>query len=195
MVLAEPVRITQHITRVFERLGIYYFIGGSLASSLHGVPRATQDVDIVADIRKEHIDPLITALKDEFYIDADMVMEAIQRSTSFNVFHLVTMFKVDIFILKGDNISREEIDRREQYPISNDSSESLYLASAEDVILHKLHWYQKGGCVSERQWNDVLGVLQVQSERLDHSYLIKGARQRGVLELLEKALKEFQSNE
>jgi hypothetical protein len=190
MVLAEPIQITKRITKTFERLGISYFVSGSLASSLHGIPRATQDVDIVADIRKEQINFLVTALKDEFYIDAEMIKEAIIRNASFNVLHLATMFKVDIFILKGDKLSKEEIDRRKQYPVSDDPSDCLFLASAEDVILHKLYWYKKGGCVSERQWNDVLGVLQVQSEQLDRTYLINGAQQRGVSELLERALEE-----
>ena len=190
MVLAEPIQITRRIARAFEGLGISYFIGGSLASSLHGIPRATQDVDIVADIRKEHVDLLVVALKDEFYIDADMINEAIRRNASFNVLHFATMFKVDIFILKGDKLSKEEIDRREQYPVSGDPSDHLFLASAEDVILQKLYWYQKRDCVSERQWNDILGVLQVQSEKLDHAYLINRALQRGVSGLMERALEE-----
>jgi hypothetical protein len=182
MVLAEPIQITVRIARAFEGLGISYFIGGSLASSLHGIPRATQDVDIVADIRKEHVDLLVAELKDEFYIDADMIKEAILRNASFNVLNFATMFKVDIFILKKDKLSKEEIDRREQY--------HLFLASAEDVILLKLYWYQKGDCVSERQWNDILGILQVQSEKLDRVYLINGALKRGVSGLLEKAIEE-----
>jgi hypothetical protein len=190
MVVAEPIQITRRIAKAFESLGISYFIGGSLASSLHGIPRATQDVDIVADIRKEHVDLLVAALKDEFYIDADMINEAIQRNASFNVLHFATMFKVDIFIPKGDKLSKEEIYRREQYPVSGDPSDYLFLASAEDVILQKLYWYQKGDCVSERQWNDILGILQVQSEKLDRTYLINGALQRGVSGLLERALEE-----
>ena len=192
MVLAEPVQITGKIAQEFDRLNIRYFVGGSLASSLHGVPRATQDVDIVADIKNEHIPQLVKAFGTEFYIYADMIREAIRQRTSFNIIHLATMFKVDIFILKSDAPSKEEMTRREQYQVTYDPLQRLFLASAEDVILHKLYWYQLGGCIAERQWSDVLGVLQVQSERLDHPYLVKGAQQRGVAELLEQALQEAQ---
>jgi hypothetical protein len=192
MVLAEPVQITLQIVQVFDRLNFPYFVGGSLASSLHGVPRATQDVDIVTDIKIEHIPQFVKAFESEFYIDADMIRDAIQHRTSFNIIHLETMFKVDIFILKPDNASQEEMRRRKQYQVSDVPLQMLFLASAEDIILHKLYWFQLGGGVSERQWNDVLGVIRVQYEKLDHIYLEKAAHQRGVLALLQKALKEVE---
>jgi len=192
MVLAEPIKITKRVTQALEALGLRYFVGGSLASSLYGIPRATQDVDIVADIGEDHIDPLIKSLKGEFYIDAGMIKEAIRRHGSFNVIHLASMFKVDIFILKSDAPSIEEITRREQYQLSSDPVERLFIATAEDVVLHKLYWYKSGGGISEKQWDDVIGVLQVQFDRLDRKYLMKGACQRGVTELLEKALNEAQ---
>ena len=100
-------------------MSIRYFVGGSLASSLHGVPRATQDVDIVADIRNEHIPQLVKTFGTEFYIDADMIRDAIRQRASFNIIHLATMFKVDIFILKSDKISLEEMARRKHYQISD----------------------------------------------------------------------------
>lgn len=190
MLLAEPIQITRRIAREFERLGTRYLVGGSLASSLHGIPRATHDVDMVAEITNDHIPELVRALEGEFYIDAEMVREAIQRQGSFNVIHLATMFKVDIFILKTDAASQEEMNRREQYQLSEIPEQPLFLASAEDVIVHKLYWYQLSGGASERQWNDVLGVLQVQRDRLDRGYLERVAQQRGVSDLLERALKE-----
>jgi hypothetical protein len=190
MVLAEPVQITQQIAKVFDRLNIRYFVGGSLASSLHGVPRATQDVDIIADIKNEHIPQLVKAFVTEFYIDAEMIRDAIQQQTSFNIIHLATMFKVDIFILKSDEISLEEMARRKQYQISDSPRQMLFLASAEDIVIHKLYWFQLGGGVSERQWNDVLGVIRVQHDKLDNSYLEHAAHQRGVTALLQKAITE-----
>lgn len=186
--LTDPLRVTKHVTDVLEQLGIPYLIGGSLASSLHGIPRATQDVDIVADIKVHHIPLLVDTLKADFYIDADVIREAIQRRSSFNVIHLETMFKVDIFMLREDKSSQEEMARREQYQVSDNPPQLLFLSSAEDVILHKLYWFQLGGGVSERQWNDVLGVLQVQQETLDYEYLKRSAKQRGVSKLLEQVL-------
>ncbi|NLD36004.1 MAG: hypothetical protein GX654_03965 [Desulfatiglans sp.] len=190
MTVAEPLSITRIIAKVFEDLKIPYFIGGSLASSLYGIPRATQDVDIVADIKKEDVSVLVDNLKDRFYIDQDMIFDALHRKSSFNVIHLKTMFKVDVFILGRDDLSKEEIGRKDRYQLSDDPLDQIFLASAEDVLLHKLYWYKLGGYVSERQWNDVIGILQVQSGRLDIDYLVKRAEQRGVSELLEKALKE-----
>lgn len=190
MNLGEPIEVTQRIAQTFEGLGIPYLVGGSLASSLHGIPRATQDVDIVADIKPNQVVSLVSALKTEFYIDADMIREAIRNRGSFNVIHLATMFKVDIFVLKPDQTSQQEMIRREQYQVSDNPQDQLYLATAEDVIIHKLYWYQMSGSSSERQWNDVLGVIQVQSDQLDYAYLKQTAQQRGVSKLLEKVLKD-----
>jgi hypothetical protein len=192
VVLAEPVEITLRVTGALEELDIRYFVGGSLASSLHGIPRATQDVDIVAEIKSEHISSLISALRSDFYIDAEMIQNAIDKQASFNLIHLATMFKVDIFVLKKDAASQQEMARRERFEISNALPQALFLATAEDVVLHKLYWYRLGEGISDRQWRDVLGVLQVHRDKLDHAYLVMGAKRREVTELLERALKESQ---
>jgi hypothetical protein len=190
MILAEPIQVTQLIANVFDRLQIAYLVGGSLASSLHGIPRATQDVDMVAGLEAQHVIPLVKALEAAFYIDADMIHEAIRHGSSFNVIHLDTMFKIDIFVLQDDPASHEEMTRRELYKLSEESEQGLFLATAEDIILRKLYWFQLGGGSSERQWNDVLGVLQVQKEKLDYSYLQRLAHQMGVANLLKQAIKD-----
>ena len=190
MFLAEPIQITHRIAQELERLEIRYFIGGSLASSLHGIPRATNDVDIVAAITYDHIPPLVKALETEFYIDAEMIRDAIERQSSFNIIHLATMFKVDIFVWKSDIASQQEMKRRGQYQVSEILDQKLFLASAEDVIVHKLYWNHLSGGVSERHWTDVLGVLQVQGDQLDYPYLKQAAKQRGVYDLLLQALKD-----
>jgi hypothetical protein len=195
MILAEPIQITQQIAQEFERLHIRYLVGGSLASSLHGIPRATHDVDMVAEITDENVPKLVKALEAEFYIDEEMIREAIQHRSSFNVIHLGTMFKVDIFILKSDFASQEEMARREHYQVLESSEQRLFLASAEDVIIHKLYWYQLSGGVSERQWKDVIGVLQVQHKSLDRTYLERAAQRRSVSDLLKKAFKEADIDE
>ena len=188
MILGEPLQITNQIAEVFLDLKIHYMIGGSLASSLHGIPRATQDIDIVADIKPNKVKELVNILKKDFYIDEDMIKEALSRYTSFNIIHLETMFKVDIFILKQDQASKEEMSRRKSYRISE--KQNLYITSAEDIIIHKLHWYELGDRVSERQWKDVIGVLQVQGKRLNYDYLKKAANRMNVSELLIQAIEE-----
>ena len=119
-----------------------------------------------------------------------MIRDAIRYRSSFNIIHLASMFKVDIFILNKDEASREEMERRKQYQISDVPHQTLYLASAEDIILHKLYWFKMGGGVSDRQWNDIAGVIKVQDDKLDYSYLKNAAQQRGVTTLLQKAINE-----
>src|SRR6185436_6381382 len=109
--LPAPVLVVAKLARVFDTLNIRYVVGGSVASSIYGIPRATQDVDLVADIRLPHVEAITSALTGEFYVDADMIRDAIQRSASFNVIHLATMFKADVFILQGDSWSCEEMAR------------------------------------------------------------------------------------
>jgi hypothetical protein len=92
----EPVEVTLKVTYVLEQLGIPYLIGGSLASTLYGMVRTTQDSDIITEMRPEHIPPFVTALQDEFYIDDEMIASAIQHNTSFNIIHRETIFKVDV---------------------------------------------------------------------------------------------------
>lgn len=98
------------------------------------------------------------------------------------------MYKIDVFLSKNDDLSREEMSRREKYQITEEKGQDLYLASAEDIILSKLKWYKSGGCVSERQWNDVKGVLRIVDKRLDFIYLQDRAKKRGLKDLLDEVL-------
>lgn len=188
MTIAEPVKITRMVAGLFEQLQIPYYVVGSLASSFHGIPRATADADLIADIKTKHIRQLLQKLKKEFYVDEERIQKAVHDHSSFNVIHLVTMFKIDVFILKSDPLSKAEMARRERYQVTEEKGQELYLASAEDTILSKLDWYQSGGCVSDRQWSDVLGVLQVCSNELDYEYLVNTARKKKLTDLMNKAL-------
>jgi hypothetical protein len=190
MELAEALAVTFTVARVLDDLGIPYLLGGSLASSLHGIPRSTEDADLVADLRPEHVDPLVTALRPSFYIDDERVADAIRHRVSFNIIHLSTMIKVDIFVLKGDPLSRQEMDRRQLIQISGAEGMQLPVATAEDIILQKLAWFRLGGGVSERQWNDLLGVLKVRKGGLDLPYLEHWAAELEVGDLLSRALGE-----
>jgi hypothetical protein len=189
-VQGEATRITLLVTQTLERLGIPYAVGGSLASSLHGVMRSTLDVDIVADMQAEHIRPLVEALSKEFYADAEMMRDAIEHQSSFNLIHYETAFKVDIFIRKSRPFDQMQLNRRRLSIIANDPEESVYVTSPEDTILAKLEWYRMGGEVSDRQWRDILGVLKTRAGELDLEYLRKWAAELNVRDLLERALKE-----
>jgi len=113
---------------------------------------------------------------------------AIRKHRSFNLIHLDTMFKVDVFIAQPRDFDRAQLARRQLYLLSEDPERHAYVASAEDIVLAKLEPYRRGGEVSDRQWRDVLGVLKVQGERLDRDYVHRMAVGLGVEDLLSSAL-------
>ena len=186
----ESVAVTLQVAESLEQLGVRYLIGGSIASTTHGIMRSTLDVDLLADLRPEHIPPLVEALSGTFYLDVQAIQEALARRSSFNLIHLETMFKVDIFLTHGRAFDQSQMERRRLQILTPDPERAAYLASAEDIILAKLDWYRQGGEVSERQWRDVLGVLTVQAGRLDLAYLRRWAAELAVSDLLERALEE-----
>ena len=186
--LTEQIAVTLQVTEALQDLGVPYAIGGSFASALYGVMRATMDADLVAALRPEHAEPLARMLGDAFYADVEAMRDAILRRSSFNVIHLTSMFKVDVFVAKSNPFDRAQLARRQLYKLSEDPDRSAYVASAEDTILSKLAWYRMGGELSERQWRDVLGILKVQAERLDLDYLRRMATTLKVRDLLERAL-------
>jgi hypothetical protein len=174
------------IVEALEELGIPYHIGGSVASSLYGLPRLTIDADLVADIRMKHVRPLVEQLETDYYIDEDMIRDAIRRQSSFNVIHQDTILKVDIFIPKSRLFDQEEL-RKIRQEVLSEGTRPFNIASPEGTILNKLEWYRMGGEVSDRQWNDILGVLKVQGTNLDIAYLRHWAADLKVTDLLERA--------
>jgi hypothetical protein len=175
------------IVETLEQLGVPYHIGGSVASSVYGLLRATIDADLIADLRLEHVRPLVMQLKAAYYIDEDMIRDAIRRRSSFNVIYLDMMLKVDIFIPKSRLFDQEEL-RRAQPEVLIEGTRPFNVASPEGIILNKLEWYKMGGEVSDRQWNDILGVLKVQGSALDMNYIRRWAVNLSVSDLLERAL-------
>ncbi len=178
------------VTQALERLGVPFYIGGSVASSVHGAARSTMDADIVADLGRQHAAPLVAALGDDYYADEQSITEAIARRSSFNLIHFATSFKIDVFVAKHDPYQRESLARRVNDTLDSPGSPSFPFASREDTVLAKLDWYRKGGEVSERQWRDVQGVMKVQREALDLVYLRRWATELGVTDLLDRALAE-----
>jgi hypothetical protein len=188
MTTTEPIEVTLAVTGVLERLGVEYLVGGSLATSLHGIPRATLDVDIVADLRMTHLDPFVAALRETFFIDADMVRDAIRKRATFNILHLATMFKVDVFVAGADDLLAAELTRKQRVQVLEEPRADVFVASPEDMVLQKLIWYRDGGGVSDRQWGDVVGVIKTQGERLDIGYLRLWAARKGIADLVDRAL-------
>jgi hypothetical protein len=184
----EPVEVTLRVTRVLEQLGVPYLIGGSLASTLYGMIRTTQDADIVAEMRAEHTQPFASALSG-FYFDDQMITDAIRHYSNFNIIHRETMFKVDVFIPRPRPFLASQFARARRQTFALEPEVSAIFASAEDVILSKLEWYRIGSEVAGQQWRDVLGVMKTRAGELDLDYLHQWARELRVDDLLERALK------
>ena len=189
--MESPLAALLQLIDALKSLGIDYMVVGSLASSVHGEYRATADIDVVAAITAEQVRPLVSALTGDFYIDDLNVSKAISQGRSFNVIHLAGIFKVDVFIPTSD-FDKQELSRRELREIDADGPHEIWIATAEDTIIAKLRWYRLGNEVSEMQWRDVKGVIGTQGARLDRAYLKTWADRLGVLDLLERALKEME---
>ena len=187
-----PAEALSRLLDAFGRLEIHYMVGGSTASGIYGHVRLTRDVHIVAEIRMEHVEPLAEGLRDDFYVDEGQIRTAIDAHRAFNVIHLGSSYKFDIFPLTSDPYQQVQFARRrlERSTLFGAQSVEFAVATPEDVILSKLRRYRLGGETSEQQWNDVLGVISVQRDRLDLGYLRELARYLKLEDLLDQSLSE-----
>jgi hypothetical protein len=179
----------EEVLSVLERLSIAYLIGGSVASSTHGLPRQTNDIDILADLTPERAAEFCAALPAAFYADSDEAEQAVRSRRAFNVIHLEAAYKFDIFPVAEDLFARSELARRRYTTTAIPALENVRfpVASAEDTILAKLVWFRRGAGISDRQWHDILGVIQIQAGKLDRAYLQTWAAELGVADLLLRA--------
>ncbi len=185
------LRALAPVVAVLERLGVPYRLGGSLVTLAHGLPRATVDADVVAELRDEHAAVLAGALGQDFYLDEGAVREAIRRRSSFNAIHLATMIKVDLFVPPDAQFDRSEQARARPHSFEVEGGlRTFVVESPEDHVLRKLRWYRDGNEVAAQQWRDVVGVLQVQAGNLDDRYLDEWAERLGVADLLAEARRE-----
>lgn len=182
---ADPLHVAARVAAALDALDVAYSIGGSLAGSFAGEPRATLDIDMVVALEATHVPALVRALENDFYIDSDALHRAVMERSTTNLIHQRTSIKVDLFIAGGTPLDEELLHRRVRL-----SGQDLWVHSPEDILLQKLRWFRRGGEVSDRQWRDVLGIVRVQGQRLDHDYLTAGALRLQVRDLLERALEE-----
>jgi hypothetical protein len=185
-----PREAFSRILEILDRMEIPYLVGGSVASALHGISRPTMDTDMVVDLPVSKVDEFAELLAPDFYVDAQVIKDAFAVWRPFNVIHFDSTYKFDFFPLANDEYSRTEFGRRRFVETRSFGDEPLEcaMATAEDTVLRKLLWYRAGGEASERQWNDIRGVLQVSRAVLDFDYLRRWADHIGVSDLLTRLL-------
>jgi hypothetical protein len=177
------------IVEALEQLGVAYHLGGSVASSLHGEARSTQDIDLVANLQAAHVRHFVALLNQDYYLDESSIRDAIRRQASFNAIFLDTGMKIDVFIPKARAFDQDELQHIHYLPLER-GGRSFPVSSPEAMILRKLEWYEMGGRVSKRQWGDLIGILQKKAATLDLIYLDRWARVLRVDDLPEQALQE-----
>jgi hypothetical protein len=181
--LQDPVAIAVHVGARLDSVGVAWVTGGSIASSVHGEPRATQDVDMVVDLRRRHVKPLLQALDRDFYVDAGAVRAAVKTASLFNAIHFASAIKVDFFIAGDDAFEAERLANRQRVEMPDGV---LFVDTAEHTLLRKLEWFRRAGEVSERQWRDVQAIARIQGDRLDRERLRLWADRLGVTDLLQR---------
>jgi hypothetical protein len=184
--LAEAIKV---VTNAFAAGAIRWAVGGSLASTAYGEPRATNDVDIVAVLSATAATKFIAELGPDFYADADMAQEAVRRRSSFNIVDNRSVLKIDIFVPGPGALGEGQLTRARELKIFPNAPAIPFL-SAEDIVLQKLRWYKLGNEVSDRQWRDVLSVLRTVGSAMDLSYVRAVASDNDLATLLARAIEE-----
>jgi hypothetical protein len=155
---------------------------------MHGAARSTLDVDVAAELDETTGLELIAALQDDYYVSKEAMLDAVRRRGCFNLIHLATSIKIDIFVSKGREFDRCVLERAVRGIIGDAGSLTVPVATAADIILLKLEWYRLGNETSERQWQDVTTVAKLQAGQLDRQYLRCWAAELGVADLVERLL-------
>jgi hypothetical protein len=190
----ETLKVALKVCSALDRLGVTYALVGSAASSLHGEPRGSLDVDLLVDLAPDLARDFKEALGSEFNVDLIGLQQALRQGESFAIFHVPLVFKVDLFPAAGSALNRSVLTRAQVVDLPAEGA-SVRVQSAEDVILSKLRWYPSGGGVCEQQWRDVVGVLKVHQDRLDWGYLGGWAGRPGLSEHLSRARSEVSAGE
>jgi hypothetical protein len=178
--LTTEIETIRRVLAVLQESEIEYMVVGSYAATLHGHMRTTYDLDLVVRLLPEQVSRLASALGEDFYLDVESAREAIERCDMFNAIDMGSGLKVDFWILKDDEFARTQFSRRQCVDFEGVAA---CVETAEDTILSKLSWYRI--TPSDRQLEDVRGILELQRDRLDRGYLRDWAKRQGVDDLLE----------
>lgn len=177
------------VAEAMQSLGVRFYVGGSVASSFHGAVRSTMDVDLVCELTEPDVPSLLKKLGDDYYASEPAIRDAIRRKSCFNLIHLQTSFKVDVFVSRQRPFDLQVISRAQIGTLVLDGVLAVPIATAEDIIIIKLEWYRLGNEVSERQWNDVSRLMSLLGDAADHDYLQQASQSVGVHDLLQRLLR------
>ncbi|MGE3172759.1 MAG: hypothetical protein AB7O97_09035 [Planctomycetota bacterium] len=185
----DPLAVAQAVATAFEQAGIRYILGGSLASTAHGEPRTTLDVDFAADLDPAGFERWAPRIEPEFLVDSEWALDEIRRRGSFQMLHRTAIVRVDVFVPEWTGMHLWKWQHRRRMTL-HATAPGIDVTSAEGIVVQKLLWYRDGGGVSERQWRDVLGVLKAQRTGLDRSAVRSQSERLGLVELFERAERE-----
>lgn len=178
-----PRDLLRSIVGLLDAIGIPYMVVGSFASSTYGEPRSTYDLDLVVDPSREQLDRLLARLDpDHYYVDADVARDALRRRSMFNIIEIETAWKLDLVIRQARPFSIEELARRQRISIIG---VEVAAATPEDTIIAKLEWAQRGA--SDRQLDDVAGILRITGATLDLEYIERWVDALGLADTWKRA--------
>jgi hypothetical protein len=186
----DNLRVVLEVIDAFDALGIAYALGGSLASSIHGIMRNTADADISVEPFPGLEDRLAALFGADYYVSPAAIRQAVRDRSTFNIINTSVGFKVDVFVRKERPFEYSLMRRRIPATMLDAPDRPIAVVTPEDCILLKLEWYRLGGETSDRQWSDILGVMRVQADRLDQAYLDRWAPELGVADLLAGARRD-----
>ena len=173
-----------YVVAVLEQLNIPYMVAGGFAAIFYGEPRLTIDIDIVTDIKTQHIKAFIEAFPlPDYYLSEEAIKDSLHRRFPFNVIQTSTGAKADIVPLPDDMFSRIAFSRRQKMVYSSDGKEA-YFISAEDIVAAKLFAFEQTG--SDKHLRDARGVLVTQWGQLDLELIRRMVNQRGLLPQFEQ---------
>lgn len=177
--------VVKRVTVAFEQANILYMLTGAIAANYYGRPRFTHDVDLVVQIKLKDADKVAKLFESDFYVAIEGIVDAVKHSTMFNLIHSASGFKVDCWVLKSEEYSQVSFSRRRKAIIFD---QEMYISSPEDLVVTKLDWYKKSGI--QKHYEDVLGVFEVQSGKLDVHYIKKWAKRLSFLDVFGDILKK-----
>ncbi|WP_226889641.1 hypothetical protein [Nostoc sp. MG11] len=188
MWIQDSITLAGELHQLFESLNIPYYVSGGVASSIHGEPRSTRDLDLVIEVQLAQIDLLVTTLEAAGYYCPAGAVEDLKRGSErmLNITHTETIANADLYLNEASPFAISQMAHRILPDL--DGIPPFWIASPEDMILQKLLWGR--GRQSEKQWRDVLGIIKLQEQSLDYAYLTNWAEHLNLVDALSQAFNE-----